>query len=62
MDCKATHTNLETKKTMIYSCPNCKSLLIMRDVWQKKISCPRCQSILKFVNDDFELSDIIEGE
>ena len=48
------------KENRIYSCPNCKSIMVIpKTCWLKVMKCTACDTELKLLDDEFELSEII---
>ena len=48
------------KKSKIYSCPQCHSLLVLpAEAWLKKIRCTVCDTMMELLDDDWKLSDIV---
>lgn len=51
------------KENRIYSCPNCKSIMVIpKTCWLKVMNCTVCGTELKLLDDEFELSEIIGEE
>ena len=43
-----------------YSCPKCKALLCIESTtWTKNIKCTKCGESMIYLNDEFDLSDVI---
>lgn len=50
-------------KTFVYKCKDCGSILVLQDSWNLNIvRCTVCGSSMQKLNDDFDLSEIIECE
>lgn len=51
------------KENRIYSCPNCKSIMVVpKDCWMKVMKCTVCETELKLLDDEFDLAEIIGEE
>ena len=51
------------KENRIYSCPNCKSIIVIpKGCWLKVMKCTVCETELKLLDDEFDLSEILEEE
>lgn len=51
------------KENRTYSCPNCKSILVIpKSCWLKIMKCPRCDKEMKLLDDEFDLAEIIEED
>ena len=49
------------KENRLYSCPNCKSILVIpKSCWQPVIKCTVCDKEMRLLDDEFDLSEIIE--
>lgn len=52
-----------SKENRIYSCPNCKSIIVIPNgCWLKVMKCTVCETELKLLDDEFDLSEILEEE
>lgn len=50
-------------KTFVYKCKDCGSILVLQDSWNlNRVRCTVCGSSMQKLNDDFDLSEIIECE
>lgn len=46
-----------------FICKNCKSVLcVNKDFWNNQIRCTKCGEEVESVDDDFDLSQVIEDE
>ena len=51
------------KENRFYSCPNCKSIMVVpKGCWLKAMKCTVCETELKLLDDEFDLSEILEEE
>ena len=51
------------KENKIYRCPTCKSILVVPKACGLKVmKCTVCETELKLLDDEFDLSEIIEGD
>lgn len=49
------------KESKIYSCPYCKAILVLpKNCWQSTVKCTVCSKEMKLLDDEFDLSEIIE--
>lgn len=47
----------------IYKCPNCNSILVLpEESWLKLIKCTVCETPMKLLDEEFDLSEIIVEE
>ena len=50
-----------SKENRLYQCPNCKSILVIpNSCWQPVIKCTVCDKEMKLLDDEFDLSEIVE--
>lgn len=51
------------RENRLYSCPNCKSILVVpKSCWQPVMKCTVCEKEIILLDDEFDLSEIIEEE
>ena len=52
-----------SKYNRFYRCPNCKSILVIpNSCWQPVIKCTVCDREMKLLDDEFDLSEIVEED
>lgn len=58
---KITYSVIKTNENKVYVCPNCKSILVVpKNYWFSTMKCTVCDKELRLLDDEFDLSEIIE--